>query len=138
MSSNTEVDESFDPAKHELVARKRFDELRIGDRFPIPSRTIGDANFAAFQLASGVLKELKRVTPRNDAGRPTARYPQSLTRNIGYPKLKEHLGAVIAFMKISQTWGDFINLLNEHYPRKGDTPMLPMGYDQESDDGKGL
>ena len=53
MSSNTEVDESFDPAKHELAARKRFDELRIGDRFPIPSRTIGDANFAAFQLASG-------------------------------------------------------------------------------------
>ena len=59
------------------------------------------------RLEAGVLKELKRVTPRNDAGRPTARYPQSLTRNIGYPKLKEHLGAVIAFMKISQTWGDF-------------------------------
>ena len=90
------------------------------------------------RLEAGVLKELKRVTPRNDLGRPTARYAQSLTRNIGYPKLKEHLGAVIAFMKISQTWGDFIDLLNEHYPRKGDTPMLPMDYDQGSDDGKGL
>ncbi len=90
------------------------------------------------RLEPGVLKELKRVTPRNNAGRPTATYAQRLTRNIGYPKLKEHLGAVVAFMRISQTWGGFLNLLNEHYPRKGDTPMLPMDYDQGADDGKGL
>jgi hypothetical protein len=90
------------------------------------------------RLESGVLKELKRVTPRNEAGRPTAKYTQSLTKNIGYPKLKEHLGAVVAYMRISKTWGDFMNILNEHYPRKGDTPMLPMDYSQEKDDGKGL
>jgi hypothetical protein len=90
------------------------------------------------RLEAGVLKELKRVTPRNEDGRPTAKYTQSLTKNIGYPKLKEHLGAVVAYMKISKTWGGFMNLLNEHYPRKGDTPMLPMGYDQKKDDGQGL
>jgi hypothetical protein len=73
------------------------------------------------RLEAGVLKELKRVTPRNEAGRPMARYTQSLTKNIGYPKLKEHLGAVVAFMRISKSWNDFMNLLNEHYPRKGDT-----------------
>lgn len=86
----------------------------------------------------GVLKELKRVTPRNESGRPIARYSQSLTKNIRYPKLKEHLGAVVAFMRISKNWDGFMNLLNEHYPRKGDTPMLPMDYSQEKDDGKGL
>jgi hypothetical protein len=90
------------------------------------------------RLESGVLKELKRVTPRNEHGRPTARYTQSLTKNIGYPKLKEHLGAVVAFMRISKSWDGFMNLLNEHYPRKGDTAMLPMDYSQEKDDGKGL
>ncbi|WP_291204333.1 P63C domain-containing protein [Hyphomonas sp.] len=90
------------------------------------------------RLEAGVLKELKRVTPRNSLGRPTARYTQSLTKNIGYPKLKEHLGAVVAFMRISKSWGEFMNLLDEHYPRKGETPMLPMDYDQEKDDGKGL
>ena len=91
------------------------------------------------RLEGGVLKELKRVTPRNDLGRPTTKFTQSLTRNIGYPKLKEHLGAVVAFMKISHTWESFMNLLNEHYPRKGDTPRLPMeDYDQGEDDGKGL
>ena len=49
----TTVDESFDPKNHEMCEHKSFDDLKIGDRFHIPSRTIGDANFAAFQLASG-------------------------------------------------------------------------------------
>jgi len=43
----------YNPLSHTLVDTKTFDELKVGDRFPIPSRTIGDANFAAFQLASG-------------------------------------------------------------------------------------
>jgi len=30
-----------------------FEDLELGQRFPIPSRTITDALFAAFQLASG-------------------------------------------------------------------------------------
>ena len=90
------------------------------------------------RLEPGVLTELKRVTPRNDGGRPTAKYFQSLTTNVGYPKLKEHLGAVVAFMKISKTWDEFMNRLDEHYPRCGETPMLPMDYDQGQDDGKGI
>ena len=90
------------------------------------------------RLAPGVLAELKRVTPRNEIGRPTAKYFQSLTSNVGYPKLKEHLGAVVALMKISKTWDGFLNLLNEHYPRYGDTMMLPMDYDQSRDNGKGI
>ena len=90
------------------------------------------------RLAPGVLVELKRVTPRNDGGRPTAKYFQSLTTNAGYPKLKEHLGAVVAYMRISKTWDAFMRLLDEQYPRFGDTVMLPMDYDQSRDDGKGL
>jgi hypothetical protein len=90
------------------------------------------------RLAPGVLSELKRATPRNEDGRPTAKYFQSLTSNIGYPKLKEHLGAVTALMRVSKTWGEFMNHLDEHYPRHGDTPMLPMNYDQKKDDGKGI
>ena len=90
------------------------------------------------RLAPGVLTELQRVTPRNDLGRPTAKFFQSLTTNMGYPKLKEHLGAVTALMKISKSWGGFMNHLNEHYPRLGDTPMLPMDYDQDADEGAGL
>lgn len=90
------------------------------------------------RLAPGVLSELKRVTPRNEGGRPTAKYFQRLTSNIGYPKLKEHLGATVALMKISKNWEQFVNIMNEHYPRYGDTVMLPMDYDQGRDDGRGI
>jgi len=78
------------------------------------------------------------VTPRNEDGRPAAKYFESLTSNMGYPKLKERPGAAVALMKISKTWEGFMNLLNEHYPRYGDTVMLPMDYDQGRDDGKGI
>ncbi|HYG25668.1 MAG TPA: MaoC family dehydratase [Caulobacteraceae bacterium] len=37
---------------HRLVPAKRFDDLKVGDRYPLPSRTLGDGNFAAFQAVS--------------------------------------------------------------------------------------
>ena len=47
-------DESFDPRHHRMIAEQRwFDDFRIGERFPLPSRTMTDAIFLAFQAASG-------------------------------------------------------------------------------------
>jgi hypothetical protein len=46
-------------------------------------------------LRPGVLDELKRVTPRDDKGRLKHTYFQRLTENVGYPKLREHLGSVV-------------------------------------------
>lgn len=43
----------FDPQKHQYGPAKYFEDLAVGMRFYIPSRTLRDANFAAFQLASG-------------------------------------------------------------------------------------
>ncbi len=42
----------FDPEEHSVVPRRGFSELRVGEIFRAPSRTIGDANFAAFQTVS--------------------------------------------------------------------------------------
>ena len=42
----------FQPEQHRIVALRRFEELRVGEAFRNPSRTIGDANFAAFQTVS--------------------------------------------------------------------------------------
>lgn len=47
------VDPDFDPSQHEMCEHKTFDELKVGDRFCNPSRTLSVENFAAFQLASG-------------------------------------------------------------------------------------
>jgi len=51
--SMRDIDLDFDPAQHALTESSYFEDMRIGQRFVIPSRTLADANFAAFQLASG-------------------------------------------------------------------------------------
>lgn len=44
----------FDPAAHRMVAEQRwFDDFHLGERFVIPSRTMTEAVFLAFQAASG-------------------------------------------------------------------------------------
>lgn len=42
----------FDPAQHRVVPQRGFEDLKVGERFALPSRTITDANFAAFQTVS--------------------------------------------------------------------------------------
>ena len=43
---------AFSPAEHRYAASRYFDDLAVGERFYIPSRTMTEALFAAFQLAS--------------------------------------------------------------------------------------
>jgi hypothetical protein len=87
------------------------------------------------RLAPGVLEELKRVTPKNEAGRPKNKFFQRLTANLGYPKLREHLGSVVAIMKLSDDWIDFRKKLDRIHPRLDE---FPFQYGPENDDGKGL
>jgi len=47
------ADEDFSPETHRFAEPRYFDDLRVGERFYIPSRTMTEALFAAFQLASG-------------------------------------------------------------------------------------
>jgi hypothetical protein len=91
------------------------------------------------RLAPGVLEDLKRVTPRDEeTGRYKHKFFQRLTTNKGYPKLREHLGAVVAIMKLSNGYADFKLKLDAHYPRYGDTMQLDLEYEADKDDGKGL
>ena len=45
--------DKFSPEQHKFADSKFFEDLEIGEKFYIPSRTLNDANFAAFQMASG-------------------------------------------------------------------------------------
>ena len=44
--------ETFNPVEHRVVSIRPFSELKIGEVFRAPSRTLTDANFAAFQAVS--------------------------------------------------------------------------------------
>lgn len=90
------------------------------------------------RIAPHVLAELKKVTKRDEVGRPTHKYFQRLTTNVGYPKLREHLGSVVTIMKLSKDYPDFLEKLNIIHPPFNETLPLALEYDQDKDTGHGL
>ncbi len=70
------------------------------------------------QLPKGVLKELKSKTPKSVAGNYTARFFQSLTAETGHPHLSAQLNQIIAIMRISDNWQEFIYHFNKMVDRK--------------------
>lgn len=44
---------TFDPRMHRLAQQRWFADFALGERFPLPSRTMTEAIFLAFQAASG-------------------------------------------------------------------------------------
>src|SRR5579872_4735606 len=66
-----------------LVPLRGFDELKVGEKFPLPSRTIGDANFAAFQTVS--------------LDNHPIHYDVEYCKRLGYPAPLAHGLQVLAF-----------------------------------------
>ncbi|MEU0500095.1 MaoC/PaaZ C-terminal domain-containing protein [Nocardia sp. NPDC005998] len=48
----TTSETTFDPARYEIVPPRTFEQLRIGEVFRAPSRTLTDAHASAFQAVS--------------------------------------------------------------------------------------
>jgi len=46
------ADSDFSPRDHQFGESRYFEDLTVGENFYIPSRTVNDANFAAFQTVS--------------------------------------------------------------------------------------
>lgn len=44
---------SFDPSQHRLAPQRWFEDFTLGEQFRLPSRTMTEAIFLAFQAASG-------------------------------------------------------------------------------------
>ena len=47
------MEKIFTPKDHKFPIVAYFEDLKLGEKYYIPSRTLTDANFAAFQSASG-------------------------------------------------------------------------------------
>jgi hypothetical protein len=83
-------------------------------------------NIVYDRLAPKVREELKRPEPRDASGRHKDKLHQRLTADIGHPRLREHLTAVIALMRVSPDHDVFEMLLNAAGPRWDDTLSLPL------------
>lgn len=86
------------------------------------------------RLAPAVLDELRKTTPKNDAGRRQHHFHRKLTDDIGHPKLREHMAAVIAVMQLSDDYETFIANLDRVRPSFVKTPLLAHG----ADSGRGI
>lgn len=80
------------------------------------------------RLAPGVLDELRRLTPTLPNGQRPNKFFQWFTPDLGHPKLKEHLAAVIALMKAAPNWTVFYRGLQRALPKLNET--IPMPFDE--------
>jgi len=76
------VSSQFDPLHHRPVAPRPLAELEVGEEFPLPSRTVTEAHFAAFQLLSGDNHPIH--------------YDREYCRRSGHPDLLAHGLQVLA------------------------------------------
>jgi hypothetical protein len=85
-------------------------------------------NLVYKRLGPGVLEELARKSPRNEAGHRSNRLHQWLTDDVGDPMLAQHLHALIMLQRvaISAGWGwqRFLNMVDQAMPQKGTTLHL--------------
>ena len=82
------------------------------------------------RIAPGVLEELKRITPKDDKGRPIHRYHQRLTEDVGHPRLREHLASVITLMRVSSSWDQFYTMLQTAHPKQNEQMPLLLAYEK--------
>ena len=67
---------SFDHRQHRFAAPRYFEDLTLGETFYLPSRTLTEANFAAFQTVSGDNHPIH--------------YDREYCRGLGHPNLLAH------------------------------------------------
>jgi len=76
------------------------------------------------RLAPGVLDELRNKNPVIESGYRRNKHHQWLTDDLGHPKLIQHLSAVTALMKASDSWDQFKTLLDKAIPKYQEMPLF--------------
>lgn len=128
---------TFPPEYYREMARLRH--LRYDPSSTKRPRLFGKltAQIVYKRLAPGVLEELQSLNPSDDKGQRRHRHHQWLTRDIGHPKLRDHISKVITIMQLSDTWEQFVAGLDRVVPPLEKTiPFAFMGpqWDSADDD----
>lgn len=78
------------------------------------------------RLAPGILQELETRNPKDAKGNRKGKHHQLLTEDVGHPALAQHVHALIALMRASTSWDQFMLMLNTAFPKKNDTLLLDL------------
>ena len=82
------------------------------------------------RIEDGLHGELKRLNPKDDAGKRTAKHHQWLTDDVGHPALQAHLNGVIALMRAAPSWDSFKRSLQRAFPKLNEQIPLALGDDE--------
>lgn len=74
-------------------------------------------NIVYSRIAPGLIYELKERVPRDANGEKIACLYQQLTSDLGHPKLREHMSAVLAVMELSKDYDDVLEKLDRTRPK---------------------
>lgn len=83
------------------------------------------------QLPKGVLEELKAKTPKNEAGRYSAKLHQSLTIDVGEPHLTQQLNQIITLFRLSDNMEHMWQQFSKLQMRQSGQLELPFGFDEK-------
>ena len=81
------------------------------------------------RIAPHVLDELRVKNPTLPQGYRENKHHQWLTPELGHPKLREHIAAVTALMRVSDSWDRFHRNLVKAFPTMNDQLILDFNED---------
>jgi acyl dehydratase len=96
-SDGGSMSEGFDRRRHRFPGSRHFEDLAVGEHFYIPSRTVTDADFAAFRTVSGDNHPIH--------------YDIEYCRERGHPDLLAHGFQVLCFTAIGA--GTFAHVIGD-------------------------
>jgi hypothetical protein len=77
------------------------------------------------RMTLGLVSELEKRNPRRETGNRKTKHHQWMTEDIGHPALATHIHAVMGFMRASDTWDQFMQMMDRAFPKKGNQiPLL--------------
>jgi hypothetical protein len=71
------------------------------------------------RLAPGILPELKKM-----AQQKKSKLHRGLTRDIGHPKLREHLASIVTLQKLARNKQEWMELVDKIHPKYKELPLL--------------
>jgi hypothetical protein len=88
------------------------------------------------RMATGLLEELEKKSPKNEKGNRKNKLHQWLTDEIGDPMLAQHLHSLILFQRLAISngygWNRFVKMVDKVLPKRGSNLELPFNLDPES------
>ena len=123
--------EGFRPGEHKYPEQRYFEDFQVGERFYVPSRTMTEALFAAFQSASAdnhpIHYDVQYCRAKGHPGLLAHGYQVTIQTAAGASVLAHQMGdALVAFLEQSSRFLKPVYAGDTLYPELEITELTPQ------------